>query len=84
MSSINSSDRLALLFIWPWPGFSQGFFLRSVTDGVKTDRDNGTLKSAKKLFQKGNLENKRVTLPLSGADVHTRSVGIDSYTYWGL
>ncbi len=34
--------------------------------------------------KKGNLENKRVILTLSGADVRTRSVGIDLYTYWGL
>ncbi len=36
------------------------------------------LQSAKKLFQKGNLENKRVILTLSGADIHARSVGINS------
>ncbi len=42
------------------------------------------LQSAKKLFQKDNLENKRVILTLSGADVRARSVGIDPYTYWGL
>ncbi len=42
------------------------------------------LQSAKKLFQKGNLENKRVVLTLSGADVRTRTIGIDPYTYWGL
>ncbi len=36
------------------------------------------LQSAKKLFQKGNLENKRVILTLSGADVRARSIGIDS------
>ncbi len=42
------------------------------------------LQSAKKLFQKGNLENKHVILTLSGADVRARSVGIDPYTYWGL
>ncbi len=42
------------------------------------------LLSAKKLFQKGNLENKRVILTLSGADVCAQSVGIDPYTYWGL
>ncbi len=42
------------------------------------------LQSAKKLFQKGNLENKRVILTLSGADVRARSIGIDHYTYWGL
>ncbi len=43
-----------------------------------------SLQSAKKLFQKGNLENKCVTLTLSGADVRARSVSIDPYTYWGL
>ncbi len=42
------------------------------------------LQSAKKLFQKGNLENKSMMLTLSGADVHAWSVGIDPYTYWGL
>ncbi len=42
------------------------------------------LQSAKKLFQKGNLENKRMILTLSGADVRARSVGIDPYMYWGL
>ncbi len=42
------------------------------------------LQSPKKLFQKGYLENKRVILTLSGADVRTPSVGIDPYTYWGL
>ncbi len=42
------------------------------------------LQSAKKLFQKGNLENKRMILTLSGADVCIQSIGIDSYTYWGL
>ncbi len=36
------------------------------------------LQSAKKLFQKGNLENKRMILTLSGADVRARSVGIIS------
>ncbi len=36
------------------------------------------LQSDKKLFQKGNLENKRVILTLSGADVRARSVGINS------
>ncbi len=33
---------------------------------------------AEKLFQKGNLENKRVILTLSGADVRAQSFGIDS------
>ncbi len=36
------------------------------------------LQSDKKLFQKDNLENKHVILTLSGADVRTRSVGINS------
>ncbi len=36
------------------------------------------LQSDKKLFQKCNLENKRVILTLSGADVRARSIGIDS------
>ncbi len=43
-----------------------------------------TLQSAKKLFQKSNLSNKRVTRTLSGADVRARSVVIDAYMYWGL
>ncbi len=38
------------------------------------------LQSAKKLFQKGNLENKHVKL----TDVRTRSFGIDPYSFWGL
>ncbi len=42
------------------------------------------LQSATKLFQKGNFENKRVVLTLSGADVRARSIGIDPYRYWGL
>ncbi len=42
------------------------------------------LQGAKKLFQKGNLENKHVILILSGADIHARSVGVDPYTFWGL
>ncbi len=39
------------------------------------------LQSAKKLLQKGHLENKLMILTLSGADVLARIVGIDSYTY---
>ncbi len=42
------------------------------------------LQSAKKLFQKGLLENKRVILTLSGADVRAQSVGIDPYMFWRL
>ncbi len=33
-----------------------------------------TLQSAKKLFQKGNLENKHVIHTLSGANVHTHCI----------
>ncbi len=43
------------------------------------------LKSAKKPFQKGNLENKHVIgylHSMSGAYVRAQSVGIYSYTYW--
>ncbi len=39
------------------------------------------LQSAKKIFQKGNLDNKCVILTLSRADVRAQSVGIDPYTY---
>ncbi len=39
------------------------------------------LQSVKKLFHKGNLENKSVILTLSGADVRARSVDIDPYAY---
>ncbi len=55
------------------------------TAPVKTDMVASlALQSAKKLFQKGILENKLMKLTLSGADVHARSVGIDPYMYWGL
>ncbi len=51
-------------------------------DSTSENRDNGSLaslvlQSDKKLFQKGNLENKRVIVTFSGADVHARSIGID-------
>ncbi len=36
------------------------------------------LQGAKKLFQKGHLEKKRMLLTLSGADIRAQSVGIDS------
>ncbi len=42
------------------------------------------LQSAKKLFQKSDLLNKLVTFTLPGADIRAQSIGIDSYTYWGL
>ncbi len=42
------------------------------------------LQSAKKLFQKGNLENKHMILTLSGADNYAHSVGIDAHRDWEL
>ncbi len=36
-----------------------------------------SLTECQELFQKGNLENKRMILTLSGADVHAQSIGID-------
>ncbi len=42
------------------------------------------LQSAKKLFQKGDLENKSMMLTLSGTDVRAHSAGIDTYTYLRL
>ncbi len=60
------------------------------TAPVKTDRDNGSFsvisltESTKKLFQKGDLENKHVILTLSGADVRAHSAGNDTYTYLRL
>ncbi len=67
------------------------------TAPVKTGRDGSfkmvefrmvalaslALQSAKKLFQKGSLENKRMTLTLSGADVRAQSVGIDPVFFPG-
>ncbi len=60
------------------------------TAPVKTDRDNASFsiisltESTKKLFQKGDLDNKHVILTLSGADVRARSTGIDTYMYLRL
>ncbi len=89
MSSTNLSDRLALLsyatFIYHIPihdhSWRQHQWIQAETMVALASL---ALLSAKKLIQKGNLENKRVILTLSGADVHARSVGIDLYTYWGL
>ncbi len=89
MSSTNSSDRLALL--------SYATFKNHIPIHDRSWRQHHwkqtetmvalaslALQSAKKLFQKGNLDNKRMILTLSGADVRAQSVGIDPYTYWGL
>ncbi len=42
------------------------------------------LQCAKRLLQKGNLENKRVILTLSGADVRAQSVGQSLQDFAGL
>ncbi len=52
------------------------------TASVNTDRDDDSfsiisLTEWQEALSKGNLENKRVILTLSGADVRARSVGID-------
>ncbi len=87
MSSTNSSDQLTLL---PYATFDYHIPIHDHSrrqHQSKTETMVGlaslAVQSAKKLFQKGNLENKHMSLTLSGADVHVRSVGIDSYTYWG-
>ncbi len=61
---------------------------------MTTGRDNGSFSNIsltecqegteKAIWKKGNLENKRVVLTLSGADVHTQSNGIDPQPYRGL
>ncbi len=89
MSSTNSSDRLTLLsyatFNHHIPihdhSWRQHQWIQAETMVALASL---ALQSAKKLFQKGNLENKRVILTLSGADFRARSVGIDPYTFWGL
>ncbi len=89
MSSTNSSDQLTLLsyatFNYHIPihdhSWRQNQWKQAETMVALASL---ALQSAKKLFQKGNLENKRMILTLSGADVRARSVGTDSYTYWGL
>ncbi len=89
MSSTNLSDRLTLLsyatFIYHIPihdhSWRQHQWKQAETMVALVSL---ALLSAKKLFQKGNLENKHVILTLSGADVRARSVGIDLYTHRGL
>ncbi len=89
MSSTNSSDRLTLL---SYATFNHHIpihdHLRNQHQWKQTETmvalASLALQSAKKLFQKGNLENKRMILTLSGADVRAQSVGIDPYTFWGL
>ncbi len=58
--------------------YLRSFWLHVKTASVKTGRDNGSfsnirLQSAKKLFQKGNLENK-IWHALSGAEIHAWSI----------
>ncbi len=89
MSSTNWSDRLTLLsyatFNYHIPihdhSWRQHQWKQTETIVALASL---ALQSAKKLFQKGNLENKRVILTLSVADVRARSVGSDPYAYWGL
>ncbi len=89
MSSTNSSDRLTLL---SYATFNHHIPIHNHSWRQHQWKQTETmvalaslaLQSAKKLFQKGNLENKRVILTLSGADVRAQSVGVDPYTYWGL
>ncbi len=79
MSSTNSSDRLALLsyatFNHHIPihdhSWRQHQWIQAETMVALASL---ALQSAKKLFQKGNLENKRVILTLFGADIHAWSV----------
>ncbi len=81
MSSTNSSNRLALLsyatfnhHIPPIHDHSwrQHQWIQTETMVALASL---ALQSAKKLFQKGNLENKRVILTLSGADIRAQNVG---------
>ncbi len=78
MSSTNSSDRLTLLsyatFNYHIPihdhSWRQHQWIQAETMVALASL---ALQSAKKLFQKGNLENKRVILTLSGADHYTKA-----------
>ncbi len=89
MSSTNSSDRLTLL---SYATFNHHIPIHNHSwrqhQWIQTETmvalASLALQSAKKFFQKGNLENKRVILTLSGADIRARRFGIDPYTYWGL
>ncbi len=58
------------------------------TVSVKTEIDTGSfsiisLTECQEALSEGQFV-KQMRDTLSGADVHARSVGIDSYTYWGL
>ncbi len=86
MSSTTSSDRLTLIsyatfnYHIPIHNHSGSTWRQHQCKHTETmiALASLALQSAKKLFQKGNLENKRVILTLSGADFHARSVGINS------
>ncbi len=88
MNSTNWSDRLALL---SYATFNYHIPIHDHSWRQHQWKQTETMvalaslasQSAKKLFQKGNLENKRVILTLSGADIRAQSIGIDLYTYWG-
>ncbi len=89
MSTTNSSDRLTLLsyatlnYHIPIHDHSWRQYQWKQTETMVA-LASLALQSAKKLFQKGHLENKRVILTLSGADIRAQSIGIDPYTYWEL
>ncbi len=61
------------------------------TAPVKTDRNNGSFSiishditpEGQEALSEGQFE-KKMCDTLSRADVHAQSLGIDSYTYWGL
>ncbi len=86
MSSTNSSDQLTLLsyatFNYHIP-IQNNSWRQHQWKQTMVALASLALQSAKKLFQKGNLENKSVIFTLPRADVCARSVGIDPYTYWG-
>ncbi len=84
MSSTNSSDGLALL---SYATFNHHIPIHDHSWRQHQWKQMETmvalallsLQSAKKLFQKGNLENKRLILTSAGADICTRSIGIGDF-----
>ncbi len=90
MSSTTSSDRLTLLsyatfnYRIPIHGYSDSTWRQHQWKQAETMLALAlALQSAKRLFQKINLENKCMVLTFSGADVCAQNFGIDSWTYRG-
>ncbi len=85
MISTNSSNRLTLILYATF-----NYHIPIHEDSTSENRQTMValaslaLQSAKKLFQKGNLENKHMILTLSGADNYAHSVGIDAHRDWEL